>query len=98
PVLGDGLQVSSVKGSTEKVDAPIRILAFTVKPVRGMKPAAKGDRRSVWIDDLAAETQAPASEMVSLEFQNDDPQGKLTPEAVLGVGVGNGHSAAIKKG
>src|SRR5262249_12028338 len=30
PVLGNGLQVTGLKGSTEKIDAPIRIMALSV--------------------------------------------------------------------
>jgi hypothetical protein len=98
PVLGEGLQVSNTKGSTEKVDAPVRILALTIKP----EPVPKGTdakaMRSVWVDDLEVETQVLPAETLSLELQLDDAQGRLTPGGVLAVAVGNGFTAPLKRG
>jgi hypothetical protein len=98
PVLGDGLQVSSTKGSTDKVDAPIRILAFTIKPVRGPKPSPMETTRRLWIDDLAVETQALPAEMLSLEVQNDEAQGRLTSDCTLAITAGNGYPSTLKRG
>jgi hypothetical protein len=99
PVLGEGLQASgNNKGSTEKVDAPIRILALSIKPEPLAKGADPKALRSVWIDDIEAETQVPPAEALSLELQNDDPQGRLLPTSVLAVSVGNGFNAPLKRG
>jgi len=91
PVLGEGLQVVSSKGSTEKVDVPVRILAFTVRPAplpKGAPPAPPS--RSVWIDDFSAETQVPASQQMSLELRSSDARSRLTPDGSVTVAVGNG--------
>jgi len=100
PVLGDGLQVSGLKGSTDKVDAPIRIMALSVTPPvapRGVAPP-KGEKRTIWIDDLAVETQVAPAELLSLELQASDPQGRLGANGKLAVSVGNGHNDELKKG
>jgi hypothetical protein len=98
PVLGYGLQVSGLKGSTDKIDAPIRITTFTVRP----GPSAPGkpveQRRIIWIDDLAAETQVPPADSLSLELQSSDPDGRLTENGVLHISGGNGTATELKKG
>jgi hypothetical protein len=98
PVLGEGLQATSTKGATEKVDAPVRILALTVKPEPLPKGVDAKAVRSVWVDDLEVETQVLLAETLSLEMQLDDAQGRLTPEGTLAVTVGNGFAAALKRG
>jgi hypothetical protein len=99
PVLGDGLQVSGLKGSTDKVDAPIRIMALSVTPAAVPKGAApRAEKRTIWIDDLAVETQVAPAEMLTLELQVSDPHGRLGADGKLAVCVGNGHTEELKKG
>jgi hypothetical protein len=102
PVLGEGLQVSGLKGSTEKIDAPITILALGITPEPLPKGATrettKDVRRSVWIDDVATETQVPPAELLSMELQASDAAGRLTPDGMLAVAVGNGYAEALKRG
>src|SRR5262249_26827278 len=73
----------------------IRIMAFTIKPAR--LPTKEGPR-TIWIDDLAAETQAPPAELLSLELQASEPHGRLTADGTLAVTVGNGHPIELKRG
>jgi len=98
PVLGYGQQVSGTKGSTTKIDAPIRLLAFSIKPARLAKDEPKDIRRTIWIDDLVAETQLPATSLLSMECQASDPAGRLAADGKLAVSVGNGHAAELKRG
>ena len=112
PVLGYGQQVSGTKGSTPKIDAPIRLLAFSIKSLKreekrrgthGAGPQAAEDSprdepRTIWIDDLTAETQTAPSGLLSLEIQTSDATGRLTPDGRLLVAVGSGHSEELKKG
>src|SRR5262249_16832291 len=60
------------------------------------KPMEKDGRRIVWIDDLAVETQASPDKLLSLEVQNDDPEGRLLAGGQIGVSVGA--STAVKRG
>jgi hypothetical protein len=98
PVLGEGLQVSGTKGSTEKVDAPVRILALTIKPEPLPKGADANATRSVWLDDLDTETQVQPAEALSMELQLDDVHGRLTPAGTVAVAVGNGLATPCKRG
>jgi hypothetical protein len=98
PVLGNGLQVTGLKGSTEKIDAPIRLMAFTIKPAPAAPGKPKEARRTIWIDDLSAETQVPAAERLSLELQGSEPHGRLTPDGILTIAAGNGYTTDLKKG
>jgi hypothetical protein len=98
PVLGEGLQVSGLKGSTIDIDAPVRVLAFSIAPGPLPKGAKPEGVRSIWIDDLSVETQAPAAELLSLELQSNDRDGGLTPEGALAISVGNGLGAELKRG
>ena len=114
PVLGDGLQQIGMKGSTPEIDAPIGILAFSVrhwKPPRlrrGQKPSpdtprplreiGKGEPLAVWIDDIAVETQVTSEELLSLEIMSNNPDGELTAAGKLVVTVGNGFPTVLEKG
>ena len=84
PALGDGQQASGSKGSTPKIDAPIGLLAFTIKAGKPNTP------RSLWVDDLAVETQVGVDERISLETERSDPAGRLTADGKIMVSVGNG--------
>jgi colicin import membrane protein len=98
PALGYGQQVSGLKGSTPKVDAPIRIMAFQIKPAPLAKGAVPTERRTIWIDDLAAETQVSATNFLSMEVQVSDPVGRLTADGKLAVSVGSGFGTELKRG
>ena len=54
--------------------------------------------RTVWIDDLAAETQIPPSDLLTMEMQASDTAGRLTADGKLAVTVGSGHAAELKRG
>ena len=98
PVLGRGLQASGIKGSTPEVDGPIRVMAFSIKPSPLPAGQTPGGTRTLWIDDLAVETQLPPNERLSIESELSQPDGLLTADGVLTVSVGNGHAADLKKG
>jgi hypothetical protein len=98
PVLGYGQQVSGTKGSTPRIDAPIRLLAFSIKPPRPSKNAPPEPRRTIWIDDLAVETQVPPAAMLNMELQPSDAAGRLTVDGSLNVTIGSGYREAIKRG
>jgi hypothetical protein len=103
PVLGEGMQVSGLKGSTVEIDAPIRIMAFAIVPgerPKGAKPPQdpRTESRSVWIDDLSVETQAAPAELLSLELRPSDRDAALTAEGSLAISVGNGLGAELKRG
>ncbi|MDP6111888.1 MAG: NPCBM/NEW2 domain-containing protein [Planctomycetota bacterium] len=97
PVLGGGLQQEGMKGSTPKIDAPISILAFILIRNRSSKVPG-GTPLSLHIDDIGVETQADVEEYLSMELQYSDPLGRLLPDAVLHVAVGNGSKEELKKG
>jgi len=99
PVLGKGIQVKSVAGSTVEVDAPINLLALTIKPgppPPGQKP--RGETRSVWIDDILSETQARQDELITMELRSDDPERRLTADTKVLVSIGNGAKSEILEG
>ena len=98
PVLGEGLQVSGLKGSTPDIDAPVRVMALAIAPAPLPKGAKAEGVRSVWIDDLSVETQAAPTELLSLELRSSDPDGVLTADGSLAISVGNGLGAELKKG
>jgi len=98
PVLGDGMQVEGIKGSTENVDAPIRLMAFSIEPGRLPEGVEKGAARSVWIDGIRAETQVPAGRRVHLALARHDDQGRLTAEASITAAVTNGYAEELTTG
>jgi hypothetical protein len=98
PVLGEGMQVSGLKGSTPDIDAPIRVMAFAVVPGERPKGTKPGEVRTVWVDDLSVETQAAPADLLSLELRSDDRDGVLTAEGSLAISVGNGLGAELKRG
>ncbi|NQT18621.1 MAG: NPCBM/NEW2 domain-containing protein, partial [Planctomycetes bacterium] len=99
PVLGDGLQVKrNLAGSSPDIDAPVSLLAFNIQPGRPPKDAKRGEGRSIWIDDIYAETQAHAKEQASIELRADTPDHLLHKGARVYASVGNGSSAHVKKG
>jgi hypothetical protein len=98
PVLGEGLQVAGLKGSTPEIDAPVSVLALAIVPGDRPKGAKPEGPRTVWIDDLSVETQVAASEMLSLELQSSDRDGSLLADGSLAISVGNGLGAELKRG
>ena len=104
PVLGGGLQASGAKGSTTGIDGPVKLLALGIKPappVPGAPPPAAGAApvpRTIWIDDLAVETQVAAADQLSMEIRSSQADGVLTAEGNIAVAVGNGRAADLKRG
>lgn len=98
PVLGGGLQVPGLKGSTTEIDAPVQIMAFTIKPGKLAEGETKGAPRTIWIDDIGVETQVLPGERLTLELAADVPDGRLTPDGKLVASVGNGFAADLKSG
>lgn len=110
PVLGDGLQVSGIKGSTVEIDAPVKIMALVVKsarpapPPKPQDPAAKPadppppEQRQIWVDDVSVQTQVAEGGRLSLELQGSPSDGLLTAEAQLFASVGNGRGIDLARG
>lgn len=98
PVLGDGLQVDGMKGSTKEIDAPVRIMALSIRSGPLPEGVAPGQPRSVWIDDLEVQTQVAPTDRLTLETRLSDREGRLTDDAVLSVSVGNGFATALERG
>ncbi len=104
PVLGEGLQASGTKGSTTNIDGPVKLLALGIKPGPAPKdappvvPGAAPVSRSIWIDDLAAETQVAAADQQSMELRCGQADGSLSADGSVFVSVGNGHTADLKRG
>ena len=86
PVLGYGQQVLGQKGPRGKVSIPIRLFAFSIKPVPDPK-APKGQRRTIWIDDLAAETQVSPTALSEADRQERDKSevGQIPPTYLLSM-------------
>ena len=97
PVLGEGLQKPSPLGSTEDVDAPVFVYKLEVRTNRAPQGRVP-ERRSVWIDDLGVETQAPAGERMSMEVRGDEPQRRLSQKSAVFVCIGNGLEKEIADG
>ncbi len=69
PVLGDGMQITGIKGSSPEIDAPVKIMALLVKSVKPKPPAKPADpaaappepappeTRQIWVDDISVQTQ-----------------------------------------
>ena len=99
PVVGDGLQIKSYTGNTTKVDVPIRLYAVTIHTTRPRrKDQPPPEKRSVWLDSLAVETQVLPSEQISLELRSDTPDQALHQDAKLFVSVGNGAGRDLPTG
>jgi hypothetical protein len=97
PVLGAGLQASGSKGSTSDVDAPVKILAVSVRTTVA-KGQQAGEPRQVWLDDLSVQTQSPENGRLSLELGSNRDDGSLTDKAVMVVSVGNGRGVDLPRG
>ncbi|MFM8635879.1 MAG: NPCBM/NEW2 domain-containing protein, partial [Planctomycetia bacterium] len=97
PVLGAGLQSTGSKGSTTAIDAPVKILAFSVRTTVA-KGQEAGDPRQVWLDDLSVQTQAAEDGRLSLELGSNTADGDLTDAASLFVSLGNGRGVDLGRG
>jgi len=99
PVLGDGMAKVSPHGCTEEIDSPIYVASLEVHG-RGKAPKAgePPPRQSVWVDDLAVETQVRPTGQVSMELRADVPDRLLHAGSRLYVAVGNGHAADLDGG
>lgn len=96
PVLGDGLQEENRSVNAAAIALPIYLLAFSVE-----SRAAKGapaEERTVWLDDLAVETQVAMNERVAMELRADTPDAQLRPDGKIMVGIGNGTGARFTDG
>ncbi|MBM4142044.1 MAG: hypothetical protein FJ225_00400 [Lentisphaerae bacterium] len=108
PVLGDGLlgrdNRSYLTGHSgievrHPIQAPIHCAALRVIPEpRGKDAPADAAPRSVWVDDILVETQAPRNERMTLELRGDTPERRLHADAKLLVAVGNGTPYEIRNG
>ena len=109
PVLGGGLQSvtksfwtwhgGATEGSENLPTVPIVLYAFAVEPGPLPKDQKPGNAiRTVWLDDLAVETQAPFNQRVSMELRGDTPDRRLHDKAQLTVCVGNGSDTLINNG
>ncbi len=79
--------------------APFYCTALRVIPEPPGKEALSNVApRSVWVDDLMVETQAPRSERLTLELRGDTPERKLQADAKLIVAIGNGTPFDIRSG
>jgi hypothetical protein len=97
PVLGAGLQASGSKGSTTDIDAPVKILAVTVRTTvaKGMQA---GEPRQIWLDDLSVQTQSPENGRLSLELGSNRADVSLAKDAVMVVSLGNGRGVDLPRG
>lgn len=90
PVLGEGLQALSAAGSTKAIDGPISILCLIIQPEPLKKGQKEAEKRSLWLDDILAETQARKEELISLELRADTTDRRLHKEARITASLGNG--------
>jgi hypothetical protein len=97
PVLGAGLQATGIKGSTTDVDAPVKILAVSVRTTVA-KGQQAGEPRQVWLDDLSVQTQAAEAGRLSLELGSNRVDGSLAKQAVTVVSLGNGRGVDLPRG
>ena len=97
PVLGAGLQASGSKGSTTDIDAPVKILAVSVRTTvaKGMQA---GEPRQIWLDDLSVQTQSPENGRLSLELGSNRADVSLAKDAVMVVSLGNGRGVDLPRG
>ena len=97
PVLGAGLQASGSKGSTTDIDAPVKILAVSVRTTvaKGMQA---GEPRQIWLDDLSVQTQSPENGRLSLELGSNRADVSLAEDAVMVVSLGNGRGVDLPRG
>lgn len=97
PVLGAGLQATGSKGSTTDIDAPVKILAVSVRTAVA-KGQQAGEPRQVWLDDLSVQTQTPENGRLSLELGSNRADGSLAKDAVMIVSLGNGRGVDLPRG
>ncbi len=108
PVLGNGLPGRDIRaykwghsGQEDRhpLQSPLFSAAIRVIPEPPAKDAQPDTaQRSVWVDDLMVETQAPRKERITLELRGDTPERKLTADSKLFVSVGNGTPNDIRNG
>jgi hypothetical protein len=108
PVLGRGLQTTNktfvvqggvTAGSENLPTVPISLCAIAVEPGPPAKDQPPGPAaRTVWIDDLAVETQVPFDRRASMDVRGDTPDRRLHDEAQLVVSIGNGADTVVKGG
>jgi hypothetical protein len=108
PVLGNGLLArdnrSYMAGHSgleprHPIQIPFHCAALRVIPEPPGKDAPSNVvPRSVWVDDLQVETQAPRSERMMLELRGDTPERRLHADSKLVVSVGNGTPYEIRNG
>ncbi len=97
PVLGAGLQATGSKGSTTDIDAPVKILAVSVRTTVA-KGQQAGEPRQVWLDDLSVQTQTPENDRLSLELGSNRADGSLAEGAEMVVTLGNGRGVDLPRG
>ena len=97
PVLGAGLQATGSKGSTTDIDAPVKILAVSVRTTVA-KGQQAGEPRQVWLDDLSVQTQTPENGRLSLELGSNRADGSLAEDAEMVVSLGNGRGVDLPRG
>ena len=97
PVLGAGLQASGSKGSTTDIDAPVKILAVSVRTTVA-KGLQAGEPRQIWLDDLSVQTQSPENGRLSLELGSNRADVSLAKDAVMVVSLGNGRGVDLPRG
>lgn len=108
PMMGNGLPARDPQAYMaghsgievrHPVKAPFYCAAMRVIPEPPAKDAKPDTAmRSVWIDDIVMETQAPRSERMSLELRGDTVETRLHAGAQLFVSVGNGTGHDIRNG
>lgn len=108
PVMGSGLLPrdgrSYMAGHSgleprHPLQVPMYCSAIRVIPEPPAKDAPPDTaQRSVWIDDLMVETQAPRNQRMTLELRGDTPERKLGADSKLFVSVGNGTPTDIRSG
>jgi len=96
PVLGDGLQEANRNENPQALSLPIYLLAFSVESRAGKGGAT--EERTIWLDDLAVETQVALNERISMELRADTPDAQLRPDGKIFVGTGNGTGATFSDG
>ena len=98
PVLGDGQLVAGFKGSTVDIDGPVRILGFSIRTANAPEAPEAGQPLSVWIDDLAVETQAQPNQRLTMELASNAEAGLLNAQTELALSVGNGFDKPLARG
>ncbi|MBM4149706.1 MAG: hypothetical protein FJ224_11810, partial [Lentisphaerae bacterium] len=108
PLMGNGLlardQQAYMTGHSgievrHPVQAPFHCAAVRVIPEPPARGAARDAAvRTVWLDDITVETQAPRNERMTLELRGDTVEARLHADAQLCVSVGNGTGHDILNG